>query len=355
MSHGDERDERRKERLLELGSRVRARREELGLSVQQVSEKTKIRSKYLIAVEEGDDSVSPGRTYFRAFLKTYASFLGLDGSALSAEYRDIVTEAETAQPGRPRESRPRPQDTARPAPQQGVKTGQGTVTAPSPDAQRPSRTPAAVSHTTPGQDFLAAAPPSTYSAPRPRRRRTPGERRRKGGAIWALLAIAVIAAAAYYMVEIRPNSPLDPETIGGREPSEPTGGEPVPGADPEQDPGDPGDDPIAEPPKPIVTREDPNQEKTVWSVDRTPIEMELRLHEESDSYCWVSVYVDGEYSFERTLAPGEVVSVTGDSEISIRAGKPWVMDIVINGQEMGPGGEFGPVKDLVVRSTVSPE
>ena len=310
MSHGDERMKGEK-RGSRVGVGVRARREELGLSVQQVSEKTKIRSKYLIAVEEGDDSVSPGRTYFRAFLKTYASFLGLDGSALSAEYRDIVTEAETAQPGRPRESRPRPQDTARPAPQQGVKTGQGTVTAPSPDAQRPSRTPAAVSHTTPGQDFLARPRARILRLGPPRRtpRRDAGRAARSGSSGHCRHSRRRILHGGD-----KAQLSLDPETMGGREPSEP-GGEPVPGTDPEQDPGDPGDDPIAEPPKPIVTRNDPNQEKTVWSVDRTPIEMELRLHEESDSYCWVSVYVDGEYSFERTLAPGEVVSVTGDSDL----------------------------------------
>jgi hypothetical protein len=55
------------------------------------------------------------------------------------------------------------------------------------------------------------------------------------------------------------------------------------------------------------------------------------------------------------LTPGEVVDLTADSEITIRAGKPWVMDIILNGQEMGPGGEFGPVKDLVFRVAVTAE
>jgi cytoskeleton protein RodZ len=341
LPHGDD---WKKERLSELGSRVRARREELGLSIAQVSGKTRIRSKYLIAVEEGDDSISAGRTYFRAFLKTYASFLGLDGSALSAEYQDIIAEAEALQARKTREIRSKPQDERRLQPEPVIKTAPTTETSPSPAAE--SSTPP------------YAPTPGTYSAPRPHaarpRRRVPGERRRKTSGVWVLLLLLTVAATAYYLATARPAS-----IFGPRAAVDPTGGEPVtdPVTDPleEPDPPEPGNETPPEPSAPTVTRDDPNREKTVWSIDRTPLELTLKMRENSDSYCWVSVYTDGKHSFERTLTPGEVVSITAASEISIRAGKPWEMDITLNGQDLGPGGEFGPVKDLAFRSTVTAE
>jgi len=340
LSHGGE---RKKERLKELGSRVRKRREELGLTIEQVSEKTKIRSRYLIAVEEGDDSISPGRTYFRAFLKTYASFLGLDGSALSAEYQDILDQAESAQSGRTRDARPEPEEGRRPQPQPVTKTAPSAGAGPSPASESAS----------PPVPTAPASPAPRPHAARPRRR-TSGERRRRGGAGWVLLVLVALVAATYYLVTVRPAFLFGPGTETG-----PTGGVPVtsPGNDPVEEPDlpGPGDESPPEPPAPVITREDPNDEKTVWSIDRTPIELTLKMHEESDSYCWVSVYTDGKHSFERTLTPGEVVDLTADSEITIRAGKPWVMDIILNGQEMGPGGEFGPVKDLVFRVAVTAE
>ncbi len=63
-------------KLTELGERIRAQREHLGLSVQEVEEQTKIRSKYLMAIEAGEDKIAPGKAYFRVFLKSYADFLG---------------------------------------------------------------------------------------------------------------------------------------------------------------------------------------------------------------------------------------------------------------------------------------
>jgi cytoskeletal protein RodZ len=80
----------RHEKLVELGELIRARRENLGLSIEEVQEKTKIRSRYLRAIEAGDDRIPPGKAYFRVFLKSYAEFLGLDGLELSRAYKEIA-------------------------------------------------------------------------------------------------------------------------------------------------------------------------------------------------------------------------------------------------------------------------
>lgn len=79
----------KREVLLRIGREIRERREKLGLSLAQVQEATKIRLKYLQAVEEGNDDIGLGLAYYRAFLKTYATFLGMDGVALSSLYARI--------------------------------------------------------------------------------------------------------------------------------------------------------------------------------------------------------------------------------------------------------------------------
>src|SRR5262249_62196209 len=49
--------------------------------------KTKIRAKYLRALENEEWGLLPGPTYVKSFLRTYAQALGLDGKALVEEYR----------------------------------------------------------------------------------------------------------------------------------------------------------------------------------------------------------------------------------------------------------------------------
>lgn len=58
-----------------------------GLDITEVEMSTKIRAKYLRALENEEWGVLPGRTYVRSFLRTYAEELGLDARLLVEEYR----------------------------------------------------------------------------------------------------------------------------------------------------------------------------------------------------------------------------------------------------------------------------
>jgi cytoskeletal protein RodZ len=71
----------------ELGNKLREARIRRSLSIKDVEDVTKIRSKYLEALEEDDFEVLPGPTYVKAFLRTYATFLKLDENALVDQYR----------------------------------------------------------------------------------------------------------------------------------------------------------------------------------------------------------------------------------------------------------------------------
>lgn len=72
----------------ELGRVLRSTRESLGYDLDEIEEKTKIRKRYLLALEEGDWSVLPGRVYARGFVRSYADVLGLDGLELLQQYVD---------------------------------------------------------------------------------------------------------------------------------------------------------------------------------------------------------------------------------------------------------------------------
>ncbi|MCL6637382.1 MAG: DUF4115 domain-containing protein [Alicyclobacillus sp.] len=74
--------------LQALGAVLRTQRETLGLSLDQVQTQTKIRKRYLTALEAGDWRVLPGDVYARGFVRSYAAALGLDGRELLAQYVD---------------------------------------------------------------------------------------------------------------------------------------------------------------------------------------------------------------------------------------------------------------------------
>ncbi|MFZ1465118.1 MAG: RodZ domain-containing protein [Anaerolineae bacterium] len=64
--------------MVELGQWLRETRETKGLSLAQVEGATRIRQKYLAALESGEPEELPGDVPTRGFLRNYATFLGLD-------------------------------------------------------------------------------------------------------------------------------------------------------------------------------------------------------------------------------------------------------------------------------------
>ena len=71
---------------IEIGRILRLAREKRGLSLQQVEEATKIRTRYLRDLENENFDVLPA-VYMLGSLKTYAEHLGLDGAAITRELK----------------------------------------------------------------------------------------------------------------------------------------------------------------------------------------------------------------------------------------------------------------------------
>jgi len=75
--------------LKEIGELLREARESCGMTLQQASEITKVRTKYLEAIENGEFAVIPGEVYLKGFIRTYADCLGLDGAQVIAQYNEL--------------------------------------------------------------------------------------------------------------------------------------------------------------------------------------------------------------------------------------------------------------------------
>jgi len=73
--------------MAEIGSTLREARMRARIDISEVELGTKIRAKYLRALENEDWDLLPGPVYVRSFLKTYADFLGLDSRLLVDEFK----------------------------------------------------------------------------------------------------------------------------------------------------------------------------------------------------------------------------------------------------------------------------
>jgi cytoskeletal protein RodZ len=64
--------------VFEIGSRLREAREQRGLTYADVEHETRIRSRWLAALEEEHFDLLPERPYALGFLRTYARYLDLE-------------------------------------------------------------------------------------------------------------------------------------------------------------------------------------------------------------------------------------------------------------------------------------
>jgi cytoskeleton protein RodZ len=90
--------------VFEIGNSLREARLRQALDFPQIEQATKIRSKYLRALEEEQFEVLPAQTYVKGFLRSYAEYLGLDGQLYVDEFnsRYVRGEVEEEPPLTPR-------------------------------------------------------------------------------------------------------------------------------------------------------------------------------------------------------------------------------------------------------------
>jgi Uncharacterized protein conserved in bacteria len=82
----------------QIGQALREARTERGIELTEVERVTKIRVKFLVAMEEDRWEELPAPAYARGFLSIYARYLGLDDGALLERYKSTVEGADSAEP-----------------------------------------------------------------------------------------------------------------------------------------------------------------------------------------------------------------------------------------------------------------
>jgi cytoskeletal protein RodZ len=90
--------------VFEIGNSLREARVRQGLDFPELEQATKIRGKYLRALEHEEFEQLPGPTYVKGFLRSYADYLGLDGQLYVDEYNSRFLVGEDEAPFRPRRS-----------------------------------------------------------------------------------------------------------------------------------------------------------------------------------------------------------------------------------------------------------
>jgi len=90
--------------LFEIGSSLREARLRQGLDFPEIEQATKVRGKYLRALEDEQFDLLPAQTYVKGFLRSYAEYLGLDGQLYVDEYNSRYVVGEDDSMLRPRRS-----------------------------------------------------------------------------------------------------------------------------------------------------------------------------------------------------------------------------------------------------------
>jgi cytoskeletal protein RodZ len=282
-----------------IGELLERRRLERGLTLKEVEEATKIRTRYLEGLERDDYTVLPDAVYVRGFLKTYADYLGLDGEALAREMKERRA---------PRRER---QMEGYGAPMGGRAPDRGS------DSERPLLQPEGVAGT--------------------RRRRV------SPATIITVLVVLVLLAVvigALYRVGLGALSgpegaPQDQEVAASREP---VGGEDDP---PDAEPATVSEATAPEEETAGPAPEGGRTEAAGGATDVDPGEIRAVVRVTEDGPSWISVAADGEIAyeqiapvgFERTFAAREVFGITTYNAAGV--------EVEINGQSVGSLGEYG--------------
>ena len=68
------------------GGDLKKIRDELGISLEEISELVKVRVVYLHAIEDDDFEKAPSRIFLKGFLRAYAQCIGLDADMVASRY-----------------------------------------------------------------------------------------------------------------------------------------------------------------------------------------------------------------------------------------------------------------------------
>ncbi len=77
-----------------LGEYLKSKREAQSITLEEIAKATRIREPILVAIENNRHDLIPPRVFVQGFLKSYASYLGLDESDVVRRYQETLEELE---------------------------------------------------------------------------------------------------------------------------------------------------------------------------------------------------------------------------------------------------------------------
>lgn len=299
--------------LAAIGECLRSKRTELGLTLSEVESAIKVQVRYLEALEDAQVSVLPGPVYAAGFVRSYAAHLGLDGSAMAAQFRAAMERPPAREPGLRRERET------------------GAAATPARPGSHPPETP------------MPARPLSRRKTQRPVRataRRAPATRgapRPTGWRSWLVLLLALALVAGGYVIYVALRSAEPPPDGGALDPPP----EPPDPAPPEPDP--PADEPVFGAER-VTTATGPAGELLI-TVDWERIDVELIC----GARVWIRALADGALVLEGTEPAGSVVRLEAAALLEIRLGRGLPTVIRILDVELGPAGDRDDPRTIIVR------
>jgi hypothetical protein len=299
--------------LQSLGRTLRQAREGRGLSLEQAEFETRIRAKFLVAMENGDLSNMPSRVQARGFLYNYAQYLGLDPADIIAQF-DSMGDTVTAPTSGPTGGHP-------PAPSQTYQT----PTTPVPPRQAPSPAPSPIPRlTTPPQPIPTPLPGIPDEEEGPSAERTLFERLMASDmfliAVLVLLTVLVLGGG----VSVLRNLPTDEGEGSGSAFLESLNSGEVGTITPTFEP--------TSTPTPTVPP---------LASDRVRVSFEVTQRN------WMRIEVDGETVFEGLAEPDTILQYEGLNTVRVVTGNGAGIDVTYNGLELGPLGERGRVAEQI--------
>lgn len=296
--------------LAGIGQLLRRTRESKGISLAQAQVDTKIRTKYLEAIEAGDDRQTPGEAYFKGFLRFYGNYLGLDGTSLVARYKEI----RAAEAGSGQEAA-----TGRTEPRQRSRREKG------PSSARPAR---------PKRERKNVRQPGLVGDKGELRRRS----QRKRSPVAVIVIVALIAgglgyAGFRYFEHLRDNRP----STGVDGQPGPTAGE---GTDGGSGPVTPVTPDFS---KMVVDSRQIDSETTTYTLDLTELRVALKVNER----CWIRAVVDGQMT-EETLEVGQEREWAAGDRFELRMGNPGGVSLTVNSAPVDTGPREQPPRTIIL-------
>ncbi|MGB9813572.1 MAG: helix-turn-helix domain-containing protein [Thermovenabulum sp.] len=261
--------------LKDLGAYLKSKREEKGITLDYIEKETKIRERYLKAIEEGNfDLIPGGDVYIKGFLKNYSKTCGIDDKEVIEIYKSFLQDKEVE-----------------------------------------------------NKDSTLKVTTEKFEKEQPQKKGT-RKRRLKKRFIWGIAVIGIVIIV--YFISLNPicsnkslntsNDASNPEQIVQTQIQNQS-----------QQQNSVENSSVVKEVKSKINILEETEKRIIVNVDSEKIETNFKVFSDR---CWISVKKDGKSEYEGILKQHEEKYLEANKELEIRIGNPKVVEIDILGEKL---------------------